>query len=72
MKATIGVDFKKKVIKLEGEHKNFSLKLNIWDFGGEEKLKKKEKDPSFLPISNLIVPSHDLLTLMPPHFHYLM
>ena len=37
MKATIGVDFKKKVIELEGEYKNFSLELNIWDFGGEEK-----------------------------------
>jgi small GTP-binding protein len=40
MKATIGVDFKKKVIELEGEHKDFSLELNIWDFGGEEKYRK--------------------------------
>ncbi|MFX1587718.1 MAG: Rab family GTPase [Promethearchaeota archaeon] len=37
MKATIGVDFKRKVIDLKGEHKDFSLDLNIWDFGGEEK-----------------------------------
>ncbi|MFX0017567.1 MAG: Rab family GTPase [Promethearchaeota archaeon] len=37
MKATIGVDFKRKVVDLKGEHKNFSLELNIWDFGGEEK-----------------------------------
>ncbi|MFW9937704.1 MAG: Rab family GTPase [Candidatus Thorarchaeota archaeon] len=37
MKATIGVDFKRKVIDLKGEHKAFSLDLNIWDFAGEEK-----------------------------------
>ncbi|MFW9771089.1 MAG: GTP-binding protein [Promethearchaeota archaeon] len=37
MKATIGVDFKRKVIDLKGKHKDFSLDLNIWDFGGEEK-----------------------------------
>ncbi|MFX1357231.1 MAG: GTP-binding protein [Promethearchaeota archaeon] len=37
MKATIGVDFKRKVIDLKGEHKVFSLDLNIWDFAGEEK-----------------------------------
>ncbi|MFX0086844.1 MAG: Rab family GTPase [Candidatus Hodarchaeota archaeon] len=37
MKATIGVDFKRKMIDLKGEHKDFSLELNIWDFGGEEK-----------------------------------
>ncbi|MFX0060338.1 MAG: Rab family GTPase, partial [Candidatus Heimdallarchaeota archaeon] len=37
MKATIGVDFKRKVIDLKGDHKNFSLDLNIWDFAGEEK-----------------------------------
>jgi small GTP-binding protein len=37
MKATIGVDFKRKVITLEGAHKDISLELNIWDFAGEEK-----------------------------------
>jgi small GTP-binding protein len=37
MKATIGVDFKRKVIDLKGEFKNFSIEVNIWDFGGEEK-----------------------------------
>jgi len=37
MKATIGVDFKRKNITLEGAHKDISLELNIWDFGGEER-----------------------------------
>jgi small GTP-binding protein len=37
MKSTIGVDFKRKVIDLKGEHKDFSLDLNIWDFAGEKK-----------------------------------
>ena len=37
MKATIGVDFKRKVITLEGVHNDISLELNIWDFAGEEK-----------------------------------
>jgi len=37
MKATIGVDFKRKVIDLKGEHKDFSVDLSIWDFAGEEK-----------------------------------
>ena len=37
MKATIGVDFKRKNMTLKGEHKDISLELNIWDFAGEEK-----------------------------------
>lgn len=37
MKSTIGVDFKRKVINLQGEYKKISLDLNIWDFAGEEK-----------------------------------
>ena len=37
MKATIGVDFKRKNITLKGVHKDISLELNIWDFAGEEK-----------------------------------
>ena len=35
--ATIGVDFKRKSIIVKGSHKDISLELNIWDFGGEEK-----------------------------------
>ena len=37
MKATIGVDFKRKNITVKGSHNEFSLELNIWDFAGEEK-----------------------------------
>jgi small GTP-binding protein len=37
MKATIGVDFKRKNITVQGSHKDISLELNIWDFAGEEK-----------------------------------
>jgi len=37
MKATIGVDFKRKNITVKGAHKDISLELNIWDFAGEEK-----------------------------------
>jgi len=37
MKATIGVDFKRKVVNIKGEKKEISLDLNIWDFGGEER-----------------------------------
>ena len=37
MKETIGVAFKRKKVQLTGEHKEISLELNIWDFGGEEK-----------------------------------
>ncbi len=37
MKATIGVDFKRKNITLKGSHNDISLELNIWDFAGEEK-----------------------------------
>jgi len=37
MKATIGVDFKRKSITVKGSHKDISLELNIWDFAGEEK-----------------------------------
>ena len=37
MKATIGVDFKRKNITLKGTHNDISLELNIWDFAGEEK-----------------------------------
>jgi small GTP-binding protein len=37
MKATIGVDFKRKSITIQGPHKDISLELNIWDFAGEEK-----------------------------------
>jgi len=37
MKATIGVDFKRKNITLEGAHNDINLELNIWDFAGEEK-----------------------------------
>jgi len=37
MKATIGVDFKRKVIEFKGKNREFSLDLNIWDFAGEEK-----------------------------------
>ncbi|MFX0048145.1 MAG: Rab family GTPase [Candidatus Hermodarchaeota archaeon] len=37
MKATIGVDFKRKIVTVKGAHKDISLELNIWDFAGEEK-----------------------------------
>jgi len=37
MKATIGVDFKRKIITVEGSHNEISIELNIWDFGGERK-----------------------------------
>lgn len=37
MKATIGVDFKRKVIEFKGKNRKYSLDLNIWDFAGEEK-----------------------------------
>ena len=37
MKATIGVDFKRKNMTIKGAHKDISLELNIWDFAGEEK-----------------------------------
>jgi small GTP-binding protein len=37
MEATIGVDFKRKDMTIKGAHKDISLELNIWDFGGEEK-----------------------------------
>lgn len=37
MKATIGVDFKRKVVNIKGDKKEISLDLNIWDFGGEER-----------------------------------
>jgi len=37
MKATIGVDFKRKFIDLKGGYKDFSIELSIWDFAGEEK-----------------------------------
>ena len=37
MKATIGVDFKRKNITIKGAHGDISLELNIWDFAGEEK-----------------------------------
>jgi len=37
MKATIGVDFKRKFIDLKGGYKEFSIELSIWDFAGEEK-----------------------------------
>ncbi|GAG80279.1 unnamed protein product [marine sediment metagenome] len=37
MKATIGVDFKRKAMTLKGAHNDISLELNIWDFAGEEK-----------------------------------
>ncbi|MFX0048146.1 MAG: Rab family GTPase [Candidatus Hermodarchaeota archaeon] len=37
MKTTIGVDFKRKNITVKGAHKDISLELNIWDFGGEER-----------------------------------
>jgi len=37
MKATIGVDFKRKSMTLKGAHNDISLELNIWDFAGEEK-----------------------------------
>ena len=37
MKATIGVDFKRKNITIRGAHGEISLELNIWDFAGEEK-----------------------------------
>ena len=37
MKATIGVDFKRKSITIQGAHGDISLELNIWDFAGEEK-----------------------------------
>jgi len=35
--ATIGVDFKRKIIKVQGSHNEISLELNIWDFSGEIK-----------------------------------
>ena len=37
MKATIGVDFKRKNITVKGALKEISIELNIWDFAGEEK-----------------------------------
>ena len=37
MKATIGVDFKRKNITIKGAHGDISLELNIWDFSGEKK-----------------------------------
>jgi len=37
LKATIGVDFKRKNITVKGSHNHISLELNIWDFGGEER-----------------------------------
>ena len=37
MKATIGVDFKRKNITVKGVHNDISIELNIWDFAGEEK-----------------------------------
>ena len=37
MKATIGVDFKRKIITVKGSHNEISLELNIWDFSGEVK-----------------------------------
>jgi small GTP-binding protein len=37
MKATIGVDFKRKNITIQGAHGDISLELNIWDFSGEDK-----------------------------------
>jgi small GTP-binding protein len=37
MKATIGVDFKRKNVTIKGAHNDISLELNIWDFAGEEK-----------------------------------
>jgi small GTP-binding protein len=37
MKATIGVDFKRKAMTVKGVHKDILLELNIWDFAGEEK-----------------------------------
>jgi small GTP-binding protein len=37
MKATIGVDFKRKNITVKGAHTDISVDLNIWDFAGEEK-----------------------------------
>ena len=37
MKATIGVDFKRKSITVKGAHNDMNLELNIWDFGGEER-----------------------------------
>jgi small GTP-binding protein len=37
MMETIGVAFKRKKVNLKGDHKEISLDLNIWDFGGEEK-----------------------------------
>ena len=37
MKATIGVDFKRKNMTVKGAHNDISIELNIWDFAGEEK-----------------------------------
>ena len=37
MKATIGVDFKRKNIVIKRTHGDISLELKIWDFAGEEK-----------------------------------
>ncbi len=37
MKATIGVDFKRKNITIKGACVDISLELNIWDFSGEKK-----------------------------------
>jgi len=37
MKATIGVDFKRKNMTIKGAHTDISLELHIWDFAGEEK-----------------------------------
>jgi small GTP-binding protein len=40
MKATIGVDFKRKNLSIKGPQRDVSLELNIWDFAGEEKYRK--------------------------------
>ncbi len=37
MKATIGVDFKRKNMVIKRTHGDISLELKIWDFAGEEK-----------------------------------
>jgi len=37
MKATIGVDFKRRNIVINRSHGDISLELKIWDFAGEEK-----------------------------------
>jgi GTPase SAR1 family protein len=48
MKATIGVDFKRKIITVKGTHNEISLELNIWDFGGEEKIRNSILLPSVI------------------------